>query len=146
MHTIIINGPNLNMLGMREKEHYGEFTYKDLTETIQKHVKLLGMSATIAQSNHEGKIVELIQQATIKNVDAIIINPAGFSHYSIAIHDALKCFNGLKIEVHLSDIKKREAFRQVLITAQACDAIVSGKGQEGYLIALDEVKRRLGGE
>ncbi len=143
MHIYIINGPNLNMLGVRESEHYGTLTYGELTEIIENTVKQLGMKATIVQSNYEGKIVEIIQQAVINNVDGIIINPAAFSHYSVAIHDALKCFNNPKIEVHLSDVKNREPFRQILITAKASDAMISGEGYLGYVMAIEEMKRRI---
>ncbi len=143
MNIYIINGPNLNMLGIREPEHYGTFSYGDLTEVIEKRVKQLDMKATIVQSNYEGKIVEIIQQAVLKEVDGIIINPAAFSHYSVAIHDALKCFTGPKIEVHLSDVTNREAFRKILITAKACDQVISGEGYMGYLMALDKIKESL---
>ncbi len=143
MHIYIINGPNLNMLGVREPEHYGTFSYGDLTKKIEVHANKLGMKTTIMQSNYEGEIVEMIQRATQAGVDGIVINPAAFSHYSIAILDALLCFSGPKIEVHLSDVENREDFRRVLITAKASDVMISGQAYRGYLAALDEMKRRL---
>lgn len=144
MKVYVINGPNLNMLGLREPSIYGAHSYEQLVNLIEKKVKSLKMKTTIFQSNYEGRIVEIIQQAILDDIDAIIINPAAYSHYSIAILDALKAFNGYKVEVHLSDVSKRERFRQIMMTAQGVDEVISGQGFNGYLLALDKVKNKLG--
>ncbi len=143
MHIYVINGPNLNLLGARENEHYGTKTYKELELLINDFCQENEIINTIFQSNHEGEIVDLIQQAVINNIDAIVINPAAYSHYSIAIMDALKIFKGCIIEVHLSDVLNRESYRQVLMTANAADRVISNYGFEGYIMAINEIKRRI---
>lgn len=143
MHIYIINGPNLNMLGARESEHYGTKTYKEMTSILENHCQENEIVSTIFQSNYEGEIVELIQQAAIKKIDAIVINPAAYSHYSIAILDALNIFNGFKVEVHLSDVLNRESYRKVLMTANGVDMVISNEGIDGYVRAINEIKRRI---
>ncbi len=132
---LIINGPNLNMLGQREPEVYG----KDSLEDLQKftEAKLNGQaSCEWFQSNIEGEIVTRIQQVHSEHFDALIINPGGYAHTSVAIHDALKILKIPVIEVHLSQIYKREEFRHTLLTAKAASAIMSGLGKQSYYIAI----------
>ncbi len=143
MNIYIINGPNLNLLGLREQAHYGKETYEMLCQIITDKANNLNLNSTILQSNYEGQIVEFIHEAISKQIDGIIINPAAYSHTSIAIYDALLCYQGVIIEVHLSDVKKREAFRQTLISAMAADMIITGEGTSGYLRAIEEIKVRL---
>ena len=138
MNILVINGPNLNFLGIREKEIYGSADYAQLTETIRAHAASLGVSVEIFQSHHEGAIIDRIQEAYRDSTDAIIINPGAYTHYSYAIHDALKSIGDIpRIEVHLSDIRNREPFRAVSVTAPACAMQISGKGFDGYLEAMD---------
>lgn len=132
---LVINGPNLNMLGIREPEIYGQKTYKDLCTFIENCAKDLGVSATIFQSNHEGEIVDTIQSA-YGVFDGIIINPAAYTHTSIAILDTLKAVGLPSIEVHLSDISKREDFRRVSYAGMACFEHFVGLGFDGYKKAL----------
>ncbi len=143
MNIYIINGPNLNLLGLREPAHYGKDTYEMLCQKIKNEANNLKLNSTILQSNYEGQIVEFIHEAIRKQVDGIIINPAAYSHTSIAIYDALLCYQGIIIEVHLSDVKKREPFRQTLISAMAADMVIIGHGTSGYLEAMEEIKMRL---
>lgn len=131
MRILVINGPNLNMLGTREPDIYGKETYDDLCAYIRDSAERLGVEAEVYQSNSEGAIVTRIQEALGK-FDAIVINPAAYTHYSIAILDALKAVCLPAVEVHLSDISTREAFRQVSVTKAACIAQISGKGFMGY--------------
>lgn len=146
MNIYIINGPNLNLLGIREPEHYGSIKYQDLCTNLTSTSNNLKMNSTIRQSNYEGEIVEFIHEAIRVEYDGIIINPAAYSHTSIAILDALKCFAGPIIEVHMSDVSNRESFRQTLITKQASDEMISGHGVEGYIKALELMKGWLDNE
>ena len=136
MRILVINGPNLNMLGIREPGIYGKETYADLCAYIEEQAKKLGVEADVFQSNSEGAIVTRIQEA-LGAYDAIVINPAAYTHYSIAILDALKAVALPTVEVHLSDISTREAFRQVSVTKDACIAQISGKGFNGYGEAME---------
>lgn len=132
---LIINGPNLNMLGTREPLVYGTATLEDIKkETDQK----IGHTAVTEwfQSNLEGEIVTRIQQALTQNFDALIINPGGYAHTSVAIHDALKILKIPIIEVHLSQVYQREEFRHTLLTAKAASAIMSGLGKQSYYVAI----------
>jgi 3-dehydroquinate dehydratase-2 len=132
---LVINGPNLNMLGQREPEVYGKETLKDIEEWTKEKVK--GRAETEwFQSNIEGEIVTRIQEAHSQKYDALIINPGGYSHTSVAIHDALKILKIPIIEVHLSQIYKREDFRHTLLTAKAATAIMGGLGKQSYYIAI----------
>ncbi len=136
MKLLVINGPNLNMLGIREPSVYGNKTYNDLCELINANANEKGIEIEIFQSNHEGEIVEKIQNA-YGCVDGIIINPAAYTHTSIAILDALKCVSIPAVEVHISDVSKRESYRQISYVREYCQKTVVGKGIDGYLEAID---------
>lgn len=136
MKILVLNGPNLNMLGIREPSVYGNSTYNDLCELIKAHASKKGIEVEIYQSNHEGCLVDKIQQA-YGVFDGIVINPAAYTHTSIALLDALKAVAIPAVEVHISDISKREDFRQISYVRQACKATVCGKGFDGYLEAID---------
>ena len=133
---LVINGPNINMLGIREKNIYGRKDYKSLCEYLRAVAFQLGIEIELYQSNYEGDIVTVIQQAYGK-FDGIVINPAAFTHYSIAILDALKAVNIPTIEVHISNIHQREEFRHKSVTAPACVGQICGLGFKGYALALE---------
>ena len=135
MRILILNGPNLNMLGVREPEIYGTDTLADIEKLCGAKARELGFEIDFRQSNHEGKLVEWIQQARGK-FDGIIINAAAYTHTSVAIHDALKIFGGPVVEVHLSDPKTREPFRHHSYITPLAAAVISGKGAAGYAEAL----------
>lgn len=137
MKILVINGPNINMLGIREKNIYGSKSYDDLVNFIKSAAKEKGVETEFFQSNHEGDIVDRIQKAYFENFDGIIINPAAYTHTSIAILDALKAVSIKTVEVHLSDISLRESFREKSLISQACEKTIMGKGFEGYKEALD---------
>jgi len=136
MRIRVINGPNLNMLGIREPEIYGRHTYADLEAYIRGSAAALGVEAEIFQSNHEGTLVDYIQQS-LGIADAIVINPAAYTHTSVAILDALKAVGLPVVEVHLSDVHAREDFRRVSYASQACIEVISGLGFEGYRAAME---------
>lgn len=136
MKISVINGPNINMLGIREQDIYGSSTYEDLRQMILDYSKEKNFEVEFYQSNHEGELVDYIQ-SLYKNADAIVINPAAYTHYSIAILDALSSIYVPYIEVHISDIEKREDFRKVSITGIEAKRIVKGKGFKGYIEAID---------
>ncbi len=131
----ILNGPNLNLLGEREPEIYGRSSLKDVEKSLNKIAKTNNLEIVFEQSNHEGELIELIQTAS-KESKGIIINPAGYTHTSIAIYDALLSSKLPIIEVHLSNIYKRENFRHISYVSKAADGIISGLGVEGYIFAL----------
>lgn len=137
MTILIINGPNLNMLGIREPEIYGTKTYGELCQELKLYANEQKIKVIIKHSNSEGKIIDLIQSAYFKNYDGVIINPGGFTHYSIAIRDAIASINIPTIEVHLSDITKREAFRNKSLLTDVCQKTIMGKSYEGYYEAID---------
>jgi len=137
MKILLINGVNLNFLGLRDATQYGSTNYDDLINSLEKKAKELNVDLECFQSNHEGAIVDKLQEAYLKGVDAIIINPGAFTHYSYAIRDALEIFTCKKIEVHISHIHKREAFRHTSVIAPVCDAQISGFGVKGYELALE---------
>lgn len=137
MKILVINGPNINMLGIREKNIYGSKSYDDLVNFIKSAAKEKGVETEFFQSNHEGNIVDRIQKAYFENFDGIIINPAAYTHTSIAILDALKAVSIKTVEVHLSDISLRESFREKSLISQACEKTIMGKGFEGYKEALN---------
>ena len=139
MKLLILNGPNLNMLGIREKHLYGTQTYEDLQLYILKKARELGLDVDIFQSNHEGELVDKIQSA-YGEMDGIIINPAAYTHTSVAILDALKAVNLPAAEVHLTDISQREPFRQISYAGMACQTHFIGLGFEGYGKALEWMK------
>ena len=132
---LIINGPNLNMLGLREPEVYGTESLEDIRKWTDEKTKSQSQNEWY-QSNVEGEIVERIQKAHSEKFDALIINPGGYAHTSVAIHDALKILKIPVIEVHLSQVYKREEFRHTLLTAKAATAIMSGLGRKSYYIAI----------
>lgn len=136
MKILVINGPNLNMLGIREPQIYGSKTYSDLCELITSYSKEKGIETEIYQSNHEGDLVDKIQ-AAYKNFDGLVINPAAYTHTSIALLDALKSVGLPAVEVHISDVSKREDYRQISFVREYCFATVTGQGFEGYLTAID---------
>ena len=136
MKLLVINGPNLNMLGIREKNIYGAETYEDLKVLVEKTFAEYGVEGEIYQSNHEGVLVDRIQQAYFDGTNAIVINPAAYTHTSIAILDALKAVSLPAVEVHISDVKEREAFRQISYAGQACEKTIMGKGFQGYVEAI----------
>ena len=142
MKLFVINGPNLNMLGVREKSIYGEQSYAGLLAFVQKVCDREGIDVECFQSNHEGVLVDIIQSAHEK-ADGIVINPAAYTHTSIAILDALKAVNLPAIEVHLSNIYEREAFRHVSYAGKACITAYYGLGFEGYEKALVHLKKLL---
>ncbi|MCR4911045.1 MAG: type II 3-dehydroquinate dehydratase [Bacilli bacterium] len=137
MKLLVLNGPNLNMLGIREKDIYGSKTYADLEKMIFDHAKEKGVEIEVKQSNCEGKLVTFIQEAYQK-VDGIIINPAAYTHTSIAILDALKAVSIPFIEVHISDVSSREEFRKISYIAPYAKKRIIGHGFEGYIEAIDE--------
>ena len=138
MKILIINGPNLNMLGIREPDIYGRETYDDLTSMIRSHCDEKGVVCEIYQSNHEGDIVTKIQQA-YGNFDGIVINPAAYTHTSVAILDALKAVGIRTVEVHLSDISQREEFRRFSYVSLYAEKTVAGLGFQGYIAAIDHL-------
>ncbi len=143
MKILVINGPNLNFLGIREKEVYGTQDYQYLLNLIAQKGQECGCEIEVFQSNHEGAIIDRIQDAYFDGTDGIVINPGAYTHYSYAIHDALASVTTIpKIEIHISDITAREEFRKVSVTAPACDKQIYGQGLNGYLLAIDEILAR----
>ena len=140
MKILIINGPNLNMLGIREPQIYGNKTYTDLVNMIAAHCKTQGIEAEFYQSNHEGDLVDKIQQA-YGNADGIVINPGAYTHTSVALLDAVKAVGIPTVEVHISNIHKREEFRHKSVTAPACIGQICGLGTDGYLYALEALAK-----
>lgn len=133
---LVINGPNLNMLGVREPQIYGEKTYTDLENYIEEYCAKKDIEVTVLQSNGEGEIIDFIHHSQ-GNYDGIVINPGAYTHYSYAISDALKSVEVPAVEVHLSNIHKREEFRRVSVTAPSSVGQISGLGFRGYLLAID---------
>lgn len=137
MKILVINGPNMNMLGIRQPEIYGHATYEDLKSMIEGEAERLGAEVSFFQSNHEGALVDAIQQAYFDGVEGIILNPAAYTHTSVALLDALKAVAIPTVEVHISDVAAREDFRQISYVRPACVAAVTGRGFAGYLDAVD---------
>lgn len=137
MKLLILNGPNLNFLGIREKGIYGTEDYDSLTERLREKAEREGHELEIFQSNYEGALIDKIQEAYHMGVEGIVINPGAFTHYSYALHDALASVEIPKIEVHISNVHKREAFRHVSVTAPACTGQIVGLGLKGYELAMD---------
>ena len=137
MKIYIINGPNLNMLGIREPEHYGKCTYKDLIKMITDHSEKLGVEPVFYQSNHEGDLVDKIQEAYFDGAAGIIINPGAYTHTSIALLDAVKSTMLPTVEVHISKLEEREDFRQISYIRSVAIATITGRGVKGYLDAVD---------
>ena len=138
MKILVINGPNINMLGVREKEIYGDKDYKSLIKLIKKSAKERNVKVKCFQSNSEGEIVSKIQSA-YKKFDGIVINPAGYTHTSVAILDALKAVNIPTVEVHISKVNEREEFRKISFVSAYAIKTIAGKGFEGYVEAIDEL-------
>lgn len=136
MKILVINGPNLNMLGIREPEHYGRETYGDLVEKIKNHCENKGIEVKLYQSNHEGDLVDEIQKA-YGDADGIVINPGAYTHTSVAILDAVKAVGIPTVEVHISKVEEREKFRQISYVHLACVKTITGHGTDGYLEAID---------
>ena len=141
MKILVINGPNLNMLGIREPGIYGKSTYADLCRLLEQTAKDLGMEVEIYQSNHEGDLVDKIQWAYGK-IDGIVINPAAYTHTSVAILDALKAVSIPAVEVHISDVDAREFFRQISYAGLACVKTIKGHGFAGYQEAMAFLKEQ----
>ena len=141
MKLLVINGPNLNMLGIREPGIYGKSTYTDLCRLLEQTAKDLGMEVEIYQSNHEGDLVDKIQWAYGK-IDGIVINPAAYTHTSVAILDALKAVSIPAVEVHISDVDARESFRQISYAGLACVKTIKGHGFAGYQEAMAFLKEQ----
>lgn len=136
MKILIINGPNLNMLGIREPDIYGRKTYDELIGMIRESAAGLGIDVDFYQSNHEGDLVDKIQEAYFRHFDGIVINPGAYTHTSIALLDAVKAVMIPTVEVHISDVDSRDDFRKVSYIREACVATVSGRGFEGYIDAI----------
>ena len=143
MKLLIVNGPNINMLGVREPGVYGHDSYADLLALIRREAEALGVEVELFQSNHEGAIVDAIQ-AAYGRMDGIIINPAAYTHTSVAILDALKAVGLPAVEVHISDVSAREAFRQVSYAGMACEKTIMGHGQQGYVEAMRYLVEKYG--
>lgn len=140
MKVLVVNGPNLNFLGIRDTGVYGTESYASLVERIQRHAIQKGIDVEVWQSNHEGAIIDKLQAAYYdKDIIGVVINPGAYTHYSYAIYDALRSVFVTKVEIHISDINNRDAFRKVSVTAPACDAQIVGHGLDGYLEGIDYV-------
>ena len=137
MKLLVINGPNLNFLGIREKKIYGTQNYDALLEMIAAKAEECNCEIEVFQSNHEGAIIDRIQDAYFDGTEGIVINPGAYTHYSYAIHDALASIEIPKVEIHIADIMNREDFRKISVTAPACDKQIYGHGLQGYLMAID---------
>ncbi|UQK58745.1 type II 3-dehydroquinate dehydratase [Fenollaria massiliensis] len=138
---IVINGPNINILGKRELEIYGNLSYNDLVNELKSYANDKGANLDEFQSNSEGAIIDKLQELIDGGYDAVIINPAAYSHYSYAIYDALKAIKIKKVEVHLTNILARDEFRKNSVTAEACDGVISGFGFDSYKLAIDYLLR-----
>ena len=139
MKILVINGPNLNFLGIRERGIYGNTDYAGLVKMIEEKAAETGNEISVFQSNHEGAIIDKIQEAYFDGTEGIVINPGAFTHYSYAIRDALASIVVPKVEIHISDITKREEFRKISVTKEVCDKQIYGHGLNGYLEAIDYV-------
>ena len=137
MKIYVLNGPNLNMLGIREPEHYGSTTYADLCNMIKDHCDKHGINTVFYQSNHEGDLVDKSQEAYFEKADAIVINPGAYTHTSVALLDALKSTRLPAVEVHISMVEEREDFRQISYVRSACAKTITGEGINGYIMAVD---------
>lgn len=137
MKILVINGPNLNFLGIREKGIYGTTDYAGLVKMIEEKAVETGNEISVFQSNHEGAIIDKLQEAYFDGTEGVVINPGAFTHYSYAIRDALASIFVPKVEIHISDITKREDFRKISVTKEVCDKQIYGHGLNGYLEAID---------
>lgn len=139
MKVMVINGPNLNMVGVREKAIYGSKDFNDICKYIKEEANERNIDITLMQSNIEGEIINFIHKAYYEKYDAIIINPGAYTHYSYAIFDAIKAVNIKTVEVHLSNIHAREEFRHKSVTASACIGQICGFGEKGYVLAMEAI-------
>jgi 3-dehydroquinate dehydratase-2 len=137
----VLNGPNLNLLGTREPEIYGTDTLDDIAERLHRQADDLGLELDIRQSNHEGHLIDWLHEAQARGAKAVILNPGGYSHTSVALHDAVKAIATPVIEVHLSDPENRESFRQTDLVALVARTLIKGEGARGYTLALDAAAR-----
>ena len=137
MKILVLNGPNLNFLGIREPAIYGSQTYDNLIAKINAHCEEKGIEVKCLQSNHEGTLIDYIQQAYFDKVDGIVINPGGYTHTSVAILDALKAVSIPAVEVHISKVDEREPFRQISYVSYYASKTIIGKGLDGYIEAID---------
>ena len=137
MKILVINGPNLNFLGIREKGIYGTTDYAGLVKMIEEKAVETGNEISVFQSTHEGAIIDKLQEAYFDGTEGVVINPGAFTHYSYAIRDALASIFVPKVEIHISDITKREDFRKISVTKEVCDKQIYGHGLNGYLEAID---------
>ena len=144
MRVLVINGPNLNLLGTREPSVYGATTLADVEKQLRELATELGLELDVVQSNHEGVLVDAIQQARTDGVRYVIINPGAYTHTSIAILDALNAFEGPVLEVHVSNVHKREAFRHHSYVSLRADGVIAGFGVEGYALAMRRMASLLG--
>ena len=137
MKLLVLNGPNLNMLGIREPDIYGKKTYNDLVEMIEKHCAEKSVSVKCLQSNSEGALIDIIQQAYFDKIAGIVFNPGGYTHTSVAILDALKAVNIPTVEVHISNVPEREPFRQISYVSYFACKTITGHGFDGYIEGID---------
>ena len=142
MKILVLNGPNLNMLGVREPDIYGRSTYTDLINMIKDHCDNKGIEVSFKQSNHEGDLVDYIQQAYFEKYDGIVINPGAYTHTSVALLDALKAVSIPAVEVHISDVDAREEFRQISYVSKIAVKTIKGHGFDGYIEAVDFLSER----
>ena len=141
MRILLINGPNLNFLGIRDRDIYGTVDYEGLLSMVREHAEKRQVTLDCFQSNSEGALIDRIQEAYSDGTEGIVINPGAYSHYSYALRDALDSYHTVpKIEIHISDIMTREAFRHVSVTAEVCDEQIKGLGLDGYLVAMEHCK------
>lgn len=141
MKVLVLNGPNLNMVGIREKEIYGTRNYNDIVDYIKEEGAKRGHEIDVLQSNYEGQIIDWLQKAYFEQYDGVIINPGAYTHYSYAIHDAIKAISDIPaVEVHLSNVHAREEFRHQSVTAPACIGQLCGFGEFGYLLAIEALE------
>ena len=138
MKIKIINGPNLNMLGIREPSHYGSESYRDLIVKIKQYARKNGVKVSFYQSNHEGDLIDCIQHA-YRRFDGIVINPGGYTHTSVALADAVRAVSLPCVEVHISHVNEREEYRKISYIREACIDVISGLGTDGYLRAIDRL-------
>ena len=143
MKILVLNGPNINMLGLREPHLYGNRNYAELCAMINSHADSIGVDVELYQSNHEGDLVDKIQEAYGK-LDGIVMNPAAYTHTSVALLDALKAVSIPAVEVHISDVSKREDFRQISYVRLYCEKTIAGHGFEGYIEAIDYLAEKYG--
>ncbi|NLJ69957.1 MAG: type II 3-dehydroquinate dehydratase [Clostridiaceae bacterium] len=143
MKILVLNGPNLNMLGIREPDQYGSETYTNLVNRINEHCSKNNYEVLVLQSNHEGDLIDKIQDAYFESIDGIVFNPGGYTHTSIALLDAIKAVSIPTVEVHISKVEEREDYRQISYVREACIATISGKGIDGYLEAIDLLVKKI---